>query len=246
MSKSKAKELSTEEKLKNLFDLQHIHNQIDEINTLRGELPMEVKDLEDELEGLSKRIANLDEEVAELHGNITDNNLAKEEAQALIERYTQQQNQVKNNREYDALTKEVELQNLNIQLSEKKNKDANSAIESKMVYLDESKGLLENRSKDLELKREELDKIMAETAIKEEKLIKKATRKENAIEDRLLNAYNRIRKTYRNGLAVVSIEREACGGCFAKIPPQRQLEIRQRKRFILCEHCGRVIVDFED
>lgn len=245
MAKSKAKELTTEEKLKNLFDLQQIHNKIDEIDTLRGELPMEVKDLEDEIEGLNKRVDNLTGEISDVEKSIADNNLAKEESQSLIERYTKQQNEVKNNREYDALTKEVELQTLNIQLYEKKNRDANLAIESKKNYLEESKVLLERRANDLTLKKEELAKIMAETAIEEEKLLKKAGRKEKIIEDRLLTAFNRIRTTYRNGLAVVSIEREACGGCFAKIPPQRQLEIRQRKRITLCEHCGRIIVDFE-
>ncbi len=241
----KAKELTTEEKLKNLYDLQQVHNKIDEINILRGELPMEVKDLEDEIAGLTKRIENLGNEMSDIESTISGNNNAKEDAQALIEKYTRQQNEVKNNREYDALTKEIELQNLNIQLFDKKNKDAVGAIESKKAYLSESETLLETRKKDLELKKEELDKIMADTAIEEEKLLKKVERKEKVIQERLLNAYNRIRKTYRNGLAVVSIEREACGGCFAKIPPQRQLEIRQRKRIILCEHCGRVVVDFD-
>lgn len=242
---TKAKELSTEEKLQLLDGLQSIHSEIDEINTLRGELPMEVNDLEDEIVGLERRIEKLRGEVGEYEGVISDLNTSKDEAMAMIDRYAKQQNEVKNNREYDALTKEIELHNLKIQLADKKIRDAQSAIEGKQAYLEESLAKLESRTSDLKAKREELDSIMESTAKKEEKLQKKVASHEKKIEDRLLNAYYRIRNTYRNGLAVVHIEREACGGCFAKIPPQRQLEIRQRKRINLCEHCGRIIVDSE-
>lgn len=245
MAKTKAQELTTEEKLKLLFDLQQIHIKIAEIETLRGELPMEVKDLEDELEGLNKRVATLEDEMAQLDSAVAQNDIAKNDANAMIEKYGKQQMDVKNNREYDALTKEIELQNLNIQLADKKINDANAAKEAKQAYLDESTELLAQRQADLVAKKEELDKIMADTAKEEEALQKKVDKQGNKIEERLLTAYNRVRTTFRNGLAVVSIEREACGGCFAKIPPQRQLEIRQRKRIITCEHCGRIVVDFE-
>jgi len=245
MARTKAQELTTEEKLKLLFDLQQIHIKIAEIETLRGELPMEVKDLEDELEGLNKRIAILEDEMGQLDDAISKNENAKEDANAMIEKYGKQQMDVKNNREYDALTKEIELQNLNIQLADKKINDATAAKEGKQAYLDESNEFLAQRQGDLEAKKDELEKIMADTAKEEETLQNKVTKQSGKIEDRLLNAYNRVRTTFRNGLAVVSIEREACGGCFAKIPPQRQLEIRQRKRIITCEHCGRIVVDFE-
>lgn len=238
-------ELTVEEKLINLHELQSVDSQIDEIKVLRGELPMEVNDLEDEITGLETRVAKLNEEVADLNGAVSNNELGIKEAKALVEKYEGQQGNVKNNREFDALTKEIELQNLEVQLAEKKIRDANNEIGAKQEYLKESEEKLAGRKSDLELKKVELEQIVAKTEKEEAKLTKKSASQEKKIEERLLKAYHRIRNNYRNGLAVVTIERDSCGGCYAKIPPQRQLEIRQRKRFILCEHCGRVLVDNE-
>jgi len=238
-------ELTVEEKLVNLHELQSIDSQIDEIKVLRGELPMEVNDLEDEITGLETRVAKLKEEAEELNSAVSGNQLGIKEAKALIEKYEGQQGNVKNNREFDALTKEIELQNLEVQLAEKKIRDANNEMGAKQEYLKESEEKLASRVSDLELKKVELQQIVTKTEKEEAKLTKKSTSQKKKIEDRLLKAYERIRTNYRNGLAVVTIERDSCGGCYAKIPPQRQLEIRTRKRFILCEHCGRVLVDNE-
>lgn len=238
-------ELTVEEKLQNLFGLQSIDSQIDEIKVLRGELPMEVNDLEDEITGLQSRVSKLEDEIKGLQQSISDNENGISAAKALVEKYEGQQGNVKNNREFDALTKEIELQNLEVQLSEKKIRDANTEIKGKEEYLTTSQEKLSTREADLVRKKLELEEIVAKTEKDEAKLTKKSTSQQKKIEDRLLVAYHRIRNNYRNGLAVVTIERDSCGGCFAKIPPQRQLEIRQRKRLILCEHCGRVLVDNE-
>jgi predicted nucleic acid-binding Zn-ribbon protein len=242
---SQIKELTTaEEKLRNLYNLQRIDSKIDEIRILQGELPIEVKDLEDELEGLNVRINRLEQEVGDLTTFVTHSKTAIADAEDLIKKYTQQINKgVKNNREYDALTKEVEMQKLEMQLSNKKINDAKRDIEGKETYLNESKEILERRKKDLELKKDDLKRINTETEKEEQELIEKSKKAAEKIEPRLLTAYKRIRTTYRNGLAVVTFERRSCGGCFGKIPPQRQLEIRQRKKVILCEHCGRLLVD---
>jgi len=233
----------TEEKLKALFLLQNIDSKIDEIRTLRGELPIEVKDLEDELEGLQTRINKLNKELDDRKSFITGNLAGIEKSKELIKRYESQQLQVKNNREYDALTKEIEMQNLEIELANKKIRDTKTEINNKERYLKEAVDKINGRKSDLELKRKELEVITAETRKEEAELLLKSEKSSEKIEDRLVKAYARIRKSYRNGLAVVIVARDACGGCFGKIPPQRQLEIKQRKKIITCEHCGRILVD---
>lgn len=237
------KELTVEEKLKALAKLQIIDSKIDEIETLRGELPIEVNDLEDELAGLNTRINKINDEVKEYNDEIANRKNAMKQAETLIQKYQEQQNNVKNNREFDALSKEIELQKLEIQLSEKKIKEAHLGIESKKDYQKESELLIENKKKDLEAKKLELDRIVAETSKEEEVLRKESNAAKVDIEERLMKAYDRVRKNYVNGLAVVPIERNSCGGCFNRIPPQRQSEIAQRKKVIVCEHCGRILVD---
>ena len=239
---TKEKEISMEEKLLKLYELQTIDTQIDKLQTLRGELPLEVKDLEDEIEGLNTRLGNLETEISSMKEEITNHKNNIIEANSLIVKYTKQQNNVKNNREFDALTKEIELQNLEIQLSEKKTKDGNYKIDSKKLLMDETKTKLAGKEGELKINKKELDKIIAETDKEEKELNKQSKTAEKGVDDRLLSAYNRIRGAYRNGLAVVTVERDACGGCFAQIPPQLQVEIRQRKKVILCEHCGRILV----
>lgn len=236
-------DLTVEEKLKALYQLQKIDSKINEINTMRGELPMEVKDLEDEMHGINTRISNLISEIDEYKKRVSDNQAAIKEGKALIDRYEKQKNNVKNSREFDALNKEIELQTLEIQLAEKKIRDANNEITSKQSYLEQSKLLIERLEKDLVLKKEELTRISAETEKEEADLRVKSEKAAKNIEERLLNAYYRIRNTYKNGMAVVMIDREACGGCFAKVPPQRQMIVKQRKKVIVCEHCGRILVD---
>ena len=237
------KDLTIEEKLRALWQLQQIDAKIDEIRTLRGELPMEVRDLEDELQGLNKRLGKLEDELEGLKNGVTKNELAIKESEELIAKYGEQSKNVRNNREFEAINKEIELQELEIQLSKKKIKDATVKIKSKKDYLDESKANLLKKERNLIDKKEELTKITADTEKEEEKLVKKSESQSKKIEARFIKAYRKIRDSYRNGLAVVTVEREACGGCFAKIPPQKQLEIRQRKRILLCEHCGRLLVD---
>ncbi len=239
---SKEKEISMEEKLLKLYDLQTIDTQIDKLQTLRGELPLEVKDLEDEIEGLNTRLTNLENEVVTMKEDIANHKNNIVEATTLIAKYTKQQNNVKNNREFDALTKEIELQNLEIQLSEKKTKDGNYKIEAKKQMTEDAKAKLAVKEGELKIKKKELDKIISETDKEEKELNKQSKVAEKGVDDRLLSAYNRIRGAYRNGLAVVTVERDACGGCFAEIPPQLQVEISQRKKVILCEHCGRILV----
>lgn len=239
------KDLSVEEKLKNLYELQTIYSKIDEIQVLKGELPIEVSDLEDELAGLETRITKLQDEMKEYESNISKYRNQIKDSEALIQKYEKQQSNVKNNREFDALSKEIELQRLDIQLSEKKIREANEGITAKKDYLEESGKLIEKKKEDLNIKKGELERIISETVKEEQELTKKANKAAEGIEDRLVIAFNKIRRTYLNGLAVVKFERDSCGGCFAKIPPQRQLEIRQRKKIIICEHCGRVLVDPE-
>jgi predicted nucleic acid-binding Zn-ribbon protein len=238
-----AKELTVEEKLRLLFDLQQIDSQIDEFEILKGELPMEVKDLEDEIAGMETRIGKLVNNVEDLEGEISKHQSNIKEAEALIARYEKQMDNVKNNREYDALSKELELQRLEIQLSNKKIKEARHFLENKQETLEANKIRLENKNKDLETKKVELQQIITKTEKEEEKLKKRSDKARKSIEDRLLKSYDRIRTNYRNGLSVVTVERNSCGGCFNKIPPQVQLEIAMRKKIIACEHCGRVLVD---
>jgi predicted nucleic acid-binding Zn-ribbon protein len=236
-------EQTVEEKLKALYELQTLHTKIDKIRQIRGELPMEVADLEDEVAGLETRIQKFKSELDDTEDAIiTRKNMIKD-AQALIKKYETQLKEVKNNREYDALTKEVEIQNLEIQVCEKKIREHGFEITSKTEVYEKALGDLESRKKDLELKQSELQTITAETEKEEQSLTKKAEKAETQIEDRLLVAYKRLRKNAANGLAVVTIDRDSCSGCFNQIPPQRQLDIRQRKKVIVCEHCGRILVD---
>ncbi len=236
-------ELTVEERLKNLYELQLIDSQIDELEILKGELPMEVRDLEDEIAGLETRFRRINENVEDLEGEISRYQSNISEANALIERYTKQSDNVKNNREYEALTKELEMQRLDIQLFEKKIKEATVALDTKKETLDSTKERLDAKKANLDAKRIELEAIQEKTAKDEEKLRRKSDRAKKKIEERLLKAYNKIRASYRNGLAVVTVERSSCGGCFNKVPPQLQLEISMRKKVIVCEHCGRVLVD---
>jgi len=235
--------ISIEQKLTALYNLQQIDSQIDKIKIVRGELPLEVEDLEDEITGLETRIANFQEEKEKFEQFIKEKNEAIKESNQLIKRYTDQQMNVRNNREYDSLTKEIEFQNLEIQLAEKKIKEAKFRIEGIEADVQQANEKLETRRQDLEAKKSELTGIIAETEKEEEELKKKSQENEKYIEERLLTAYKRIRKNARNGLAVVKIERDACGGCFNKIPPQHQLDIKLHKKIIVCEYCGRILVD---
>ena len=243
--KKKAEELPVEQKLKNLYKLQSILSEIDKFKQLRGELPLEVQDLEDELAGLTTRIDNINTEVTENKQEIATRKAAIEQAKNLVEKYTEQQNNVRNNREYDFLSKEIEFQNLEMQLAEKKIAESNVLITEREALLKQSEETLDGRNKDLEAKRAELDEIVQDTKAEEETLREKAKRLESSIDPRLLTAFKRIRKNSRNGLGVVYVQRDACGGCFNKIPPQRQLDIRMRKKIIVCEYCGRIMIDKE-
>ena len=245
MSKAKTDETSVEEKLRALFELQQIDSKIDKIRTVRGELPLEVRDLEDFVAGLETRIGNFTEELKTLEEAIVEKKNVIKEAQALIKKYETQQSKVRNNREYDSLTKEMEFQNLEIQLAEKRIKEYKANIIAKKEIAEQSDEELKSRKKDLKIKKKELEEIVAETEKEEAALLKKSKNSETIIEERLLNAYKRIRSNVMNGLGVVTVERDACGGCFNKIPPQRQLDIRMHKKIIVCEHCGRILVDAE-
>lgn len=236
-------ELSVEEKLKALFELQTLHTQIDKIRQTRGELPMEVADLEDEVAGLETRIQKIKAELDELEDSIVTRKNMIKESLAATKKYEVQLSDVKNNREYDAISKEIEIQGLEIQVSEKKIKEHTFEIQNKTEVYEKALAIITERKKDLEIKKAELDTITAETEKEEASIIHKADNAEKKIEDRLLIAYNRLRDNAKNGLAVVTIQRDSCSGCFNQIPPQRQLDIRQRKRIIVCEHCGRILVD---
>jgi predicted nucleic acid-binding Zn-ribbon protein len=238
-------EISIEKKLIALYTLQQIDTNIDKIRIVRGELPLEVQDLEDEVAGLETRIENYNEEVEVLEKQIAEKQNSITESQAMVKKYEAQQMNVRNNREYDSLSKEIEFQNLEVQLSEKRIKEFSFKLESIKGEIEISKKDLEERKGDLEAKKAELDDIVAETEKDEGALVKKSVKNEKLIEDRLLTAYKRIRKNARNGLAVVQIERDACGGCYNKIPPQHQLDIRMHKKIIVCEYCGRILVDPE-
>jgi len=238
-------EFSVEQKLKALYDLQNVDSEIDKIRIQRGELPLEVQDLEDDIAGLQTRIDNFNEETGALETDISDKENQIKEAKAAIKKYEKQQDNVRNNREYDSLTKEIEFQKLEMQLAEKKIIEFKATIENKTEVISESKVSLKERKGDLKHKKKELDDIVADTEKEEKKLIKKSNGAEKIIEERLLTGYKRIRDNARNGLAVVAVERDACGGCFNKIPPQRQLDIRLHKKVIICEHCGRILVDPE-
>lgn len=243
VNNKEAVELSVEDKLRALYELQKVDSQIDEIQTLRGELPLEVQDLEDEIAGLETRITNHEEEVKSLDSNISKKKNEIVEAEALVKKYEEQQMNVRNNREFDSLSKEIEFQKLEVELCNKRIKEFTTKASEKNEMIDKAKKNLEERSMDLNSKKSELEEIISDTKKEEEVLKNKSDQIEKVIEPRLLTAYKRIRNNARNGLAVVSVERDACGGCFNKIPPQRQLDIRLRKKIIVCEYCGRILVD---
>ncbi len=238
-------ELTIEEKLRALYSLQLVDSEIDKIRTLRGELPLEVQDLEDDVAGLETRIGNLKSELAELEKSIVGKTNEITASQALIKKYEEQQNNVRNNREYDSLSKEVEFQTLEIELCNKKIREFTAQVAEKKEVMAEAQTALDERTRDLDGKKSELDDITRDTQKEEENLVGKSDELQTKIEDRLLTAYKRIRLNARNGLAVVPVKRDACGGCFNQIPPQRQLDIRSRKKIIVCEYCGRILVDDE-
>ena len=245
MAKKDPTDLSVEEKLKTLYQLQTALSSIDEKRALRGELPLEVQDLEDEIEGLTTRVEKIKNEIGEFQRAITLKNGEINEAKASVERYKEQLNEVKNNREYDMLSKEIEFQTLEIDLCNKKIREANNRIAEKQEELANSEALIQERQSDLEVKKGELEEIVTETRAEEDKLKEKVKDLESKIENRLLTSFKRIRKNARNGLGIVYVQRDACGGCFNKIPPQRQLDIKMHKKIIVCEYCGRIMIDPE-
>jgi len=236
---------NVEDKLRDVFELQQVDSEIDKIRTLRGELPLEVQDLEDDLAGLETRIQNYEEEIKELESAIAKKKVEITDAQVLIKKYETQQNNVRNNREFDSLSKEIEFQSLEIQLCEKRIKEFAVRLQEKQTQVESSRTGYEERKKDLEAKKKELEEIISETQIEEENLLSRSAQVSARIDERLHSAYKRIRKNARNGLAVVTVQRDACGGCFNRIPPQRQLDIGSRKKIIVCEYCGRILVDNE-
>ena len=245
MAKKDPTDLSVEEKLKTLFQLQTALSAIDEKKALRGELPLEVEDLEAEIEGLSTRIERIKSEIDEFERAISQKRGEIIESQANVDRYKKQLGDVRNNREFDTLSKEIEFQSLEIELCNKKIAEARRRIEEKNVELDGAAAVLDEKQGDLDAKKSELDEIMDETRQEEDKLREKAHELESKIEPRLLTSFKRIRKNARNGLGIVYVQRDACGGCFNKIPPQRQLDIKMHKKIIVCEYCGRILIDPE-
>lgn len=243
--RAETEEISVEQKLVALYSLQQIDSQIDAIKIIRGELPLEVQDLEDEIAGLETRVSNFKEEISDFKSDIGERLNATKTSEGLIAKYQEQQNNVRNNREYDSLSKEIEFQTLEIQLSEKKIKELNFKIGNLDADVEDANARLTERTADLEAKRAELTDIIAETEKDELNLIEKSKKNEKLIEDRLLNAYKRIRENARNGLGVVQVERGACGGCFNKIPPQHQMDIKMHKKIIVCEYCGRILTDHD-
>ncbi len=240
---TEVKEISVEERLIALYELQKVVSEIDKIKTLRGELPLEVQDLEDEIAGLQTRIDKYNTDIVDMDKAIEAEKIKIEESRAKIAKNTEQQNNVRNNREFDALSKEVEFQTLEIELSEKHIREYSADVKIKREEVEVANKQCAERQFDLTQKKAELDEIVAETRQEEERLREKAKELETLIDPRLFTAFKRIRKNARNGLAVVSVERDACGGCFNKIPPQRQMDIRMRKKIIVSEYCGRILVD---
>ncbi|TAE40879.1 MAG: hypothetical protein EAY66_01795 [Sphingobacteriales bacterium] len=236
-------EQTVEQKLEALYRLQSIHTQVDKIRQTRGELPMEVADLEDDVAGLETRIQKIKTELDDFEDAVVMRKNTIKESQALTKKYETQQNNVKNNREFDALAKEIEIQGLEVMVCEKKIKELQYEITLKTDVYEKALVNIEERKKDLEVKQVELDNLTSETEKEEEVLLAEAETAKLAIEERLLVAYNRLRGNFKNGLAVVTISRDSCSGCFNQIPPQRQSDIRQRKKIIVCEHCGRILVD---
>ncbi len=238
---SKKKEVTVAQKLDALYDLQKIDSEIDRIHTVRGELPLEVQDLEDELAGLDTRLKKVQDELKDLDTEISDRKLASKDSETAIAKYKEQQNNVRNNREFESLAKEIEFQELEIKLHDKKSKEAKIKIAGKKEILDEVKDRLEMRKEHLKIKQKELAEIVGETKKEEDKLLKASKDAKEKIDERLVNAYARLRTNAKNGLAVVPIERNSCGGCFNSIPPQRQLDIETKRKVIVCEHCGRIL-----
>ena len=245
MAKKDPTDLSVEEKLKTLYQLQTTLSAIDEKKALRGELPLEVQDLEDEIAGLNTRIEKINGEIEDFQQAVSQKKTEITEAQASVERYKKQLDDVKNNREYDTLSKEIEFQSLEIELCNKKIREAATKIDERQHDLKHTKELIADRNQALEEKKNELDEIVDETRAEEERLKEKAKDLEVKIEPRLLASFKRIRKNARNGLGIVYVQRDACGGCFNKIPPQRQLDIKMHKKIIVCEYCGRIMIDPE-
>ena len=239
------KDFSVEEKLVNLYKLQTVDSSIDQIEILRGELPMEVKDLEDEIEGFNTRIAAIDSEIKIINDDILAKKALQADSVALLKKYEKQQNNVKNSREFEAINKEMELQDLEIKACEKKIKDAIIEISDQEVFKGNTQKQINEKQEVLKLKKTELKKITEETEKDEKDLLLTRKKAEDNVDTRLLLAYSRIRSNYRNGLAVVPVERDSCGGCYNVIPPQRQSDIRLRKKMIVCEHCGRIMIDSE-
>lgn len=245
MAKKEAKEMSVEQKLQALYELQTTLTAIDEKRALRGELPLEVQDLEDEIAGLDTRIEKIDTEIKEFQSAITMKKGEVQGAQANLERYNNQLNEVRNNREYDSLSKQIDYERLEVELCNKKIKEATDQVAYRTNDLEIAKTEREERQKDLDEKKSELEDILAETREEETMLKERAKDLEVKIEPRLLSSFKRIRKSARNGLGIVYVQRDACGGCFNKIPPQRQLDIKMHKKIIVCEYCGRILIDPE-
>lgn len=239
------KEFSVEEKLSSLLTLQKTESKLDEIKILKGELPMEVADLEDEIQGLHARHTRIEEEINGIQEFINQKKEGIKEAEALIKKYEKQSTNVKNNREFEAINKEIEMQNLEMKLCEKHIKDATEEIAEKAVALEKAQKVITQKEGVLSHKKGELEKIISSTEKEEGEYLAMSNAARAKVEERLLNSYDRIRKNYRNGLSVVPVERDACGGCFNYIPPQKQSEIRQRKKIIVCENCGRILVDMD-
>tara|TARA_A100001035_G_C27777308_1_gene499724 strand:- start:1053 stop:1817 length:765 start_codon:yes stop_codon:yes gene_type:complete len=245
MAKTQKKKItiSVEDKLKALHSLQNIDSEIDKIRIVRGELPLEIEDLEDSVAGLNTRLDKFNLELEKINEDIVGNNQSISLANDAINKYEKQLKNIKNNREYTSLTKEIEYQNLEIQIAEKKKKENEANIIHKQEIINACQEQIDEKNNELGLKQKELNEIIKETEKEEALLLKKSQKAEKLIDDRLLNAYKRIRSKVSNGLAVVSVERDACGGCFSQIPPQRQLDIQMHKKVIVCEHCGRIMVD---
>jgi len=244
-TKTNEPEISVEEKLKALFELQKADSEIDKIRILRGELPLEVEDLEDEIAGLETRIGNYNDEVISLDVAISNKKAEIKNSQELVKKYKEQQDNVRNNREFESLSKEVEFQTLEVELCEKRIREFTAQVKSKKDVISDASTRMEERKIDLSNKKKELDDIVSDTRKEEEQLMARSEEISQVVEARLITAYKRIRSNARNGLAVVTVQRDACGGCFAKIPPQRQLDIQSRKKVIVCEYCGRILVDNE-
>ena len=238
-------DMTVEEKLKALYQLQTIYSEIDKIKTLRGELPLEVQDLEDEIAGLQTRVNNYQTDLNTMKAADNEHRRTIDKAQALVDKYTKDLDNVRNNREFDALNKEIEFENLEIELANKRLREGAAKQRICLEEIEKIKAVIADKEVTLDDKKSELDDIISETRQKEEELREQAKKKELMIEPRLLMSYKRIRKNSRNGLGIVYVQRDACGGCFNKIPPQRQLDIKMRKKVIVCEYCGRIMIDPE-